>query len=110
VKLITAVVKPGKLDDVMRAVSGAGARGLTVTEARGFGQQYGHIGPGAPAGQNALVLPKLCIDVLVQHESAGPGDEANPGRGGDESPGRGLPWCVSRSCGGRPAWPRTPSR
>jgi nitrogen regulatory protein P-II 1 len=71
-KLITAVVKPGKLDDVIRAVSGAGAHGLTVTEARGFGQQYGHMEPGAPAGQNALVLPKLRIDVLVQDESAEP--------------------------------------
>jgi nitrogen regulatory protein P-II 1 len=72
VKLITAVVKPGKLDDVMRALSAAGARGLTVSEVRGFGQQYGHQGPGGPAGQNPLVLPKLRIDVLVQDESAEP--------------------------------------
>jgi len=72
VKLITAVVKPGKLDDVICAVSVAGAHGLTVTEARGFGQQHGHMGPGAPADQNALVLPKLRIDVLVQDESAEP--------------------------------------
>jgi nitrogen regulatory protein P-II 2 len=49
VKLITAVVKPGTLDHVMRAVSGAGARGLTVTEVRGFGQQHGHMGTTGPA-------------------------------------------------------------
>jgi nitrogen regulatory protein P-II 1 len=72
VKLITAVVKPDKLDQVMRAVSGAGARGLTVTEVHGFGQQYGHMAPGRSADQNAFVLPKLRIDVLVQDESAGP--------------------------------------
>ena len=71
-KLITAVVKPGTLDHVMRAVSGAGARGLTVTEVRGFGQQHGHMGTTGPADQNALVRPKLRIDVLVQDELAGP--------------------------------------
>ncbi len=71
-KLITAVVKPDKLDHVMQAISGAGAHGLTVTEVHGFGQQYGHMAPGRSADQNAFVLPKLRIDVLVQDESAGP--------------------------------------
>jgi nitrogen regulatory protein PII len=40
-KLITATVKPGRLDDVMRAATDAGARGLTATEVRGFGQHRG---------------------------------------------------------------------
>ncbi len=71
-KLITAVVKPDKLDDVMRAVTGAGASGLTVTEVRGFGQQFGHLGPVGLAGTQALVLPKLRIDAVVQDEAAGP--------------------------------------
>ena len=69
-KLITAVVKPDKLDHVMQAVTGGGARGLTVTEVHGFGQQYGHVAPARSAAQNAFVLPKLRIDVLVQDESA----------------------------------------
>jgi Nitrogen regulatory protein P-II len=47
-KLITAVVKPDNLDHVMQAISGAGAHGLTVTEVRGFGQQYGHMARGGP--------------------------------------------------------------
>jgi nitrogen regulatory protein P-II 1 len=72
VKLITAVVKPDKLDHVIRAVAGAGARGLTVTEVHGFGQQYGHMAPARSGDQNAFVLPKLRIEVLVQDESAGP--------------------------------------
>jgi nitrogen regulatory protein PII len=72
VKLITAVVKLDKLDDVMRAISGAGARGLTVTEVHGFGQQYGHLVPDKSADQNAFVLPKLRVDVLVQDEAAEP--------------------------------------
>jgi len=90
-KLITAVVKPGKLDDVMRAVSGAGARGLTVTEVRGFGQQYGHMGRGAP-GPDVLVLPKLRIDVLVQDEAAGPVTEAIAKSAGTGAIGDGKIW------------------
>jgi nitrogen regulatory protein PII len=72
VRLITAIVKPDKLDDVMRAVTGAGAGGLTVTEVRGFGQQYGHLGAVRPADREILVLPKLRIDIVVQDQAAGP--------------------------------------
>jgi len=68
-KLITAIVKPDKLDDVMHAVSEAGARGLTATDVRGFGQQFGHMGADRPVDEKALVLPKLRIDVLVRDES-----------------------------------------
>jgi nitrogen regulatory protein P-II 1 len=69
-KLITAIVQPGKLDDATRAVTDAGARGMTVTEVRGFGQQYGHMAAAAPAGKQALVLPKARIDVLVHDDAA----------------------------------------
>jgi nitrogen regulatory protein P-II 1 len=65
-KLITAIIRMNKLDEVMTAVSGAGAHGLTATEVRGFGQQYGH------AGQESVLLPKLRIDVVVQDEMAAP--------------------------------------
>ena len=71
-KLITAIVKPEKLDDVMHAVTGAGARGLTVAEVRGFGQQYGHEAAVHPDDRRILVLPKLRIDVVVQDQAAGP--------------------------------------
>jgi nitrogen regulatory protein PII len=70
-KLITAIVKPGKLDDVMRAATDAGARGLTATEVRGFGQQYGHLEPSVrQVEQKALMLPKLRIDLVVPGEIA----------------------------------------
>ena len=71
-KLITAVIQPGKLDEVTRAVTQAGAGGLTVTEVRGFGQQYGHGHPGMvrPAERQAMVLPKLRIDAVVPDEVA----------------------------------------
>jgi nitrogen regulatory protein P-II 1 len=71
-KLITAIVKPDKLHEVMHAVAGAGARGLTATEVRGFGQQYGHREVTAgPADREVLSLPKLRVDVVVQDEIAG---------------------------------------
>ena len=69
-KLITAIVKPGKLDDVMRAAAEAGASGLTATEVRGFGQQYGHLQPTVRQfEQTALVLPKLRIDIVVNDDA-----------------------------------------
>jgi nitrogen regulatory protein PII len=70
-KLITAIVQPDKLDDAMRAVTDAGARGMTVTDVRGFGQQYGHLGTTGPAGKQAFVRPKLRIDVVVHDDAAG---------------------------------------
>jgi nitrogen regulatory protein P-II 1 len=72
VKLITAVIRAGKLDDVTRAVVNAGARGMTVTEVRGFGQQYGHLTEARHAERATLLLPKLRIDVVVQDQQATP--------------------------------------
>jgi nitrogen regulatory protein P-II 1 len=71
VKLITAIVRAASLDDVTRAVINTGARGMTVTEVRGFGQQYGH-GPEAHLLERPAIflLPKLRIDVVVQDEEA----------------------------------------
>ena len=70
-KLITAIVKPERLDDVTRAVTEAGARGMTVTEVRGFGQQYGHVATVHPGDREILMLPKLRIDVVVADQLAG---------------------------------------
>jgi nitrogen regulatory protein P-II 1 len=72
VKLITAIIQPDMLDDAMQAAVAAGARGMTVTEVRGFGQQYGYREHAArPARQQALILPKVRIDTVVQDEDAG---------------------------------------
>lgn len=71
-KLVTAVVKPDRIDDIAQAVSSAGARGLTATDVRGFGQQHGHQEHDRSAGEGALVLPKLRIDVLTTDELAWP--------------------------------------
>jgi nitrogen regulatory protein PII len=74
-KLITAIVKPDRVDDVVLAVTDAGARGMTATEVIGFGQQYGRGGPASPAGNSAF-LPKVRVDVVVRDDDAGPVAEA----------------------------------
>jgi nitrogen regulatory protein P-II 1 len=70
VKLITAIVRDSELDGVADAVIGAEARGMTVAEVRGFGQQYGHLTEGSPAARAGLLLRKLRIDVLVGDDAA----------------------------------------
>jgi nitrogen regulatory protein P-II 1 len=64
-KLITAVIKPFKLDDVKAALKAAGVVGLTVTEARGFGRQSGHTEVYRGAEYNIEFVPKLKLEILV---------------------------------------------
>lgn len=66
-KLITAVVRPDIVDDLVLAVTGAGAHGLTATEVIGFGRQYGHDGERDSA---ALFLPKVRLDIAVRDDDA----------------------------------------
>jgi nitrogen regulatory protein PII len=71
-KLITAVVKPDKLDDVVRTVAENGGPGLTATEVMGFGQQYGRRAGDALSDRSALVLPEVRVDVVVHDDMAEP--------------------------------------
>lgn len=64
-KLITAVIKPFKLDDVKEALKGAGVTGITVSEVRGFGRQGGHTETYRGAEYNIDFVPKVCIEVVV---------------------------------------------
>lgn len=64
-KLITAIIKPFKLDDVKEALKGAGVTGLTVTEAKGFGRQGGHTELYRGAEYNVDFLPKIRLDMVV---------------------------------------------
>lgn len=93
-KLITAVVKRGRLEDVMRAVTGAGAHGLTATEVRGFGQEYGHVAKTEDAGY-ARLQPKMRVDVVVQDDAAGPVIEAIRACTDDGEIGDGKIWVVA---------------
>src|SRR5260221_7345617 len=64
-KLITAIVKPFKLDDVRKAISDVGVQGVTVTEVRGFGRQRGHTEIYRGAEYAVEFLPKTKIEVAV---------------------------------------------
>ena len=64
-KLITAVVKPFKLDDVKEALKGIGVTGMTVTEVRGFGRQGGHTETYRGAEYQIDFVPKVSIEVVV---------------------------------------------
>lgn len=64
-KLITAIIKPFKLDDVREAIAAAGVQGLTVTEVKGYGRQKGHkeIYRGAEYAIN--FVPKVKLEIAV---------------------------------------------
>ncbi|MDE0949697.1 MAG: P-II family nitrogen regulator [Halioglobus sp.] len=64
-KLITAIVKPFKLDDVREALSETGVQGITVTEVKGFGRQKGHTELYRGAEYVVDFLPKVKIEVAV---------------------------------------------
>jgi nitrogen regulatory protein P-II 1 len=64
-KLITAVVKPFKLDEVKGALKGAGLTGMTVTEVQGFGRQSGHTEVYRGAEYTIDFVPKVRIDIVA---------------------------------------------
>ncbi|CAB5018656.1 MAG: P-II family nitrogen regulator [Actinobacteria bacterium] len=67
-KLITAVVKPFKLDDVKEALKGAGVQGITVSEVRGFGRQGGHTETYRGAEYNIDFVPKVRMEMVVHDD------------------------------------------
>ncbi|MFI5528256.1 P-II family nitrogen regulator [Kitasatospora sp. NPDC051853] len=69
-KLITAVVKPFKLDEVKTALQSHGVHGLTVTEASGYGRQHGHTEVYRGAEYRIDLVPKVRIEVVVEDEEA----------------------------------------
>lgn len=66
-KLITAIIRPFKLDDVRKAVSDAGVQGVTVTEVRGFGRQRGHTEIYRGAEYAVEFVPKTKIEIAVDN-------------------------------------------
>ncbi len=65
-KMITAIIKPFKLDDVREALSEIGVQGLTVTEVKGFGRQKGHTELYRGAEYVVDFLPKIKLEVAVK--------------------------------------------
>lgn len=75
-KLITAIIRPEKLDELIETLVDHRVRGLTVTEVRGFGRQFGEPAPGAEIdlglsrARKAALLPKVRLDLVVPDDDA----------------------------------------
>lgn len=69
-RLITAIVKPFKLDDVKAALERFGVRGMTVGEASGYGRQRGHTEVYRGAEYQVDLVPKVRIEVLAEEDDA----------------------------------------
>ncbi|MFG2619217.1 P-II family nitrogen regulator [Streptomyces sp. NPDC048507] len=69
-KLITAIVKPYKLDEIKEALHAFGVQGLTVSEASGYGRQRGHTEVYRGAEYTVDLVPKIRIEVLVDDADA----------------------------------------
>jgi nitrogen regulatory protein PII len=75
-KLITAIVRPERLDDLVMALADSAARGVTVTEVRGFGRQYGQLAHAREAAgldprtreHPVALLPKVRLDLVVHDD------------------------------------------
>ena len=87
-KMIVAIIKPFKLDDVRDAIAETGIQGMTVTEVRGFGRQKGHTELYRGAEYVVDFLPKLKLEVAVPEDQVEAvveaiADSASSGRIGD---------------------------
>jgi nitrogen regulatory protein P-II 2 len=68
-KLVTAIIKPFKLDDVREAISDIGIDGLTVTEVKGFGRQKGHTELYRGAEYQVDFLPKVKLEIAITDDN-----------------------------------------
>jgi nitrogen regulatory protein P-II 1 len=87
-KMVEAIVKPFKLDEVKEALTKAGIQGMTVEEVKGFGRQKGHTELYRGAEYSVDFLPKVKIEILVPDDKAGTvvriiSDSAKTGKIGD---------------------------
>ena len=67
-KMVTAIIKPFKLDEVREALSAVGVQGITVTEVKGFGRQKGHTELYRGAEYVVDFLPKVKVDAAIRDE------------------------------------------
>ena len=68
-KLITAIIKPFKLDDVKEALKAAGVQGITVSEVRGFGRQGGHTETYRGSEYKIDFVPKVKLEILAESDN-----------------------------------------
>jgi len=93
--LVTAVIKPFKLDAVKEALRGVGVAGITVSEVRGFGRQRGHTEVYRGAEYTVEFVPKLKLEILVTDEAAAEVVEAIATSAKTEKIGDGKIWTTS---------------
>jgi nitrogen regulatory protein P-II 1 len=91
-RLVTAVIKPFKLDDVKSALEGVGVQGMTVSEVQGFGRQRGHTEVYRGAEYTVDFVPKVRVEVLVDEADAGSVIDAIVGAAHTGSIGDGKVW------------------
>jgi len=94
-KLITAIIKPFKLDEVQAALTQAGVNGMTVTEVKGHGRQRGHTEVYRGAEYTVNFLPKVRIDVVVDDADAAAVIDAIVAGARTENIGDGKVWSFS---------------
>ncbi|MEE6272736.1 P-II family nitrogen regulator [Georgenia wangjunii] len=69
-KLVTGVIQPHRLDEVKQALAAVGVRGMTVSEASGYGRQHGHTEVYRGAEYTVDLVPKVRVEILVDDEDA----------------------------------------
>jgi len=94
-KLVTAVIKPFKLDDVKDALAAAGIQGMTVSEVQGFGRQGGHSETYRGTEYRVLFTPKTRIEVIVVDEQVDVAVEAIIEGARTEKIGDGKVWVTA---------------
>ena len=93
-KLLTAIIKPFKLDDVKSAVEALDIHGMTVSEASGFGRQRGHTEVYRGAEYTVELVPKVRIEIVVDDDRAGDVMDAIVGAAETGKIGDGKVWSV----------------
>ena len=91
-RLVTAVIKPFKLDDVKSALEKVGVAGMTVSEVQGFGRQRGHTEVYRGAEYTVAFVPKVRLEVLVDDAEAARVIDAIVAAASTESIGDGKVW------------------
>lgn len=91
-KLITAVIKPFKIEDVKEALEGLGVQGMTVFDARGFGRQKGHTEVYRGAEYQIDFVPKTRIEIVIDDERVDEAVKAIVATAKTDSIGDGKVW------------------
>jgi nitrogen regulatory protein P-II 1 len=92
VKLVTAVIKPHKLDEVKAALESFGVQGLTVSEASGYGRQKGHTEVYRGAEYDIALVPKVRLEILLDDADVDAVSEAIVGAAATGRIGDGKVW------------------